>query len=42
MANTASAKKMTRKIARVGERGPRWRAGKRPHRGFTARHPIGF
>jgi cell wall-associated NlpC family hydrolase len=34
--------KVTRKIARVGERGPRWRAGKRPKRGFKARHPVGF
>jgi hypothetical protein len=33
---------VARQIARVGERGPRWRAGKRPHRGFQARHPEGF
>src|SRR6185436_10804511 len=25
----------TRKIARVGERGPRWRSGKRPKKGFN-------
>jgi hypothetical protein len=34
--------KATRKIARVGERGPRWRSGKRPKKGFKARHPVGF
>src|SRR4051812_11480219 len=34
--------KVARRIARVGENGPRWRAGKRPHRGFIARHPVGF
>ena len=32
----------TRRIARVGERGPRWRAGKRPKKGFKARHPVGL
>src|SRR4051812_37441752 len=34
--------KAARKIARVGERGPRWRLGKRPKQGFKARHPVGF
>jgi hypothetical protein len=31
-----------RKIERVTERGPRWRPGKRPARGFKARHPLGL
>jgi hypothetical protein len=31
-----------RRIERVTERGPRWRPGKRPARGFRARHPLGF
>ena len=34
--------KMARRVARAGERGPRWRPGKRPARGFKARHPLGF
>src|SRR4051812_3973542 len=34
--------KLTRRIARASERGPRWRPGKRPVSGFTARHPINF
>jgi hypothetical protein len=31
-----------RRIERVTERGPRWRPGKRPARGFKARHPLGL
>ena len=34
--------RMARRIARAAERGPRWRPGKRPARGFKARHPLGF
>ncbi|MGH2969380.1 MAG: hypothetical protein ACRDK0_09990 [Solirubrobacteraceae bacterium] len=30
----------TRRVARASERGPRWRPGKRPTRGFRARHPL--
>jgi hypothetical protein len=36
-----SARK-SRRIARSRERGPRWRPGKRPARGFQARHPLGL
>jgi hypothetical protein len=31
-----------RRFERVTERGPRWRPGKRPARGFRARHPLGL
>jgi hypothetical protein len=31
-----------RQFERVTERGPRWRPGKRPARGFRARHPLGL
>jgi hypothetical protein len=31
-----------RTIARTTERGPRWRPGKRPARGFQSRHPLGL
>jgi hypothetical protein len=31
-----------KRIERVTERGPRWRPGKRPARGFRARHPLGL
>ena len=34
--------KMSRRVARASERGPRWRPGKRPAKGFTARHPLGL
>ena len=34
--------KMARRIPRSMERGPRWRPGKRPTSGFTARHPLGL
>ena len=33
---------MTRRVARFGERGPRWRPGPRPVSGFQARHPLGL
>ena len=33
---------MTRRVARFGERGPRWRPTKRPARGFRVRHPLGL
>jgi hypothetical protein len=32
----------SRRIARTAERGPRWRAGKRPARGYKVRHPLGL
>jgi hypothetical protein len=32
----------TRRFERVSERGPRWRPGKRPVRGFRARHALGL
>ena len=34
--------RMSRRIERVNERGPRWRPGKRPTRGFKKRHPLGL
>jgi hypothetical protein len=37
-----STSKRTVLNAKALERGPRWRPGKRPSRGFTARHPLGF
>ena len=40
--DTSTAGVISRKIARTAERGPRWRSGKRPKKGFKARHPIGF
>ena len=32
----------TRRYPKALERGPRWRPTKRPVRGFTKRHPVGF
>jgi hypothetical protein len=34
--------RMSRRIARVAEKGPRWRPGLRPTRGFKARHALGL
>ena len=40
--DTSTGGVLSRRIARTAERGPRWRAGKRPARGFRARHPLGL
>jgi hypothetical protein len=38
-----SSRRAGRRVARSAfERGPRWRPGKRPARGFKARHPAGL
>ena len=37
-----TSSRVRRKYAKAFERGPRWRPTRRPARGYTKRHPIGF
>jgi hypothetical protein len=37
-----TSSKVRRRYAKAFERGPRWRPTRRPARGFSKRHPIGF
>ena len=40
--DTSTGGRVSRRIARTAERGPRWRVGLRPARGFKKRHPLGL
>ena len=40
--DTSTGGRVSRKIERTAERGPRWRVALRSARGFKKRHPIGF
>ena len=40
--DTSTGGRVSRKIERTAERGPRWRVALRSARGFKKRHPVGF